>query len=203
MLITVAKGSISDFTPKKIPALDTFNKARFQNQTFSDATLLSSEFQLELFQHHAYAASQRLAAAVAATRSQNADNKKLSLDSILDQHSALSQEFARAVIEHFILQEIVRKEKESVSPSSSISPLTLVRQLHGLWRLDMDSNMVRRRYVDESVQERIRDLVDAAIHRVHENVDALVSAFGVPEHLLGPIAGDWVQANVVEGKEDI
>ncbi|GJJ75339.1 acyl-CoA oxidase [Entomortierella parvispora] len=201
MLITVAKGSISDFTPKKIPALATFNKARFQNQTFSDATLLSSEFQLELFQHHAYAASQRLAAAVEITRSQQTD-KKQSLDSILDQHSALSQEFARAVVEHFILQELVRIEKESLS-SSSVSPLTLVRQLHGLWKLDMDPNMVRRRYIDESVQERIRDLVGAAIHRVHENVDALVSAFGVPDHLLGPIAGDWVQANVVEGNQDI
>ncbi|KAG0050312.1 hypothetical protein BGZ83_004893 [Gryganskiella cystojenkinii] len=197
MLITVAKGSISDYTLKKIPALATFDKSRFQNQTFSDATLLSAEWQLELFQHHAYAASQRLTVAIEVTRSKQ--TTKQSLDNILDQHSALSQEFARAVVEHFILQEIVRKERES----KGASPLTLVRQLHALWKLDMDANMVRRRYLDESVQERIRDLVGAAIHRVHENVDALVSAWGVPEHLLGPIAGDWIQANVAEGDQDI
>ncbi|KAG0357496.1 hypothetical protein BGX24_006192, partial [Mortierella sp. AD032] len=68
--------------------------------------------------------------------------------------------------------------------------------------LDMDQNMIRRRYLDESVQERIRDLIGALLHRVHENVDALVDAWGVPDHLLGPIAGDWVQANVADGSED-
>lgn len=67
----------------------------------------------------------------------------------------------------------------------------------------MDQNMIRRRYLDELVQERIRDLVGGLLHRVHENITPLVDAFGVPDHLLGPIARDWVEANVAEGTEDI
>ncbi|KAG0204637.1 hypothetical protein BGX28_003474 [Mortierella sp. GBA30] len=204
MLITVAKGSISDFTPEKIPALQSFDKSRFANQTFSDRALLSGEWQLELFQHHVYAASVRLNSAIKTSRAnavQNA-NKKPTLDSILDEHSVLSQEYARALIEHWILKQFVTKEKESATSSSS-SPLTLMRQLYALWKLDMDSNMVRRRYLDESVQDRIPELIDGALHRVHENIDALVGAFGVPDHLLGPIAGDWVQANVADGNGDI
>ncbi|KAI9237069.1 MAG: acyl-CoA dehydrogenase/oxidase [Podila humilis] len=197
MLITVAKGSLSDYSPKKLPVLQSFNKDKFAGQTFSDATLLSAEWQLDLFQHHVYATSLRLGAAVAKTRAA-LDGSSLSLDSILDQHAALSQEFARAVIEHWILNEFVMVEKQDKTGS-----MTLVRQLHALWKVDMDANMVRRRYVDEAVQERVRDLVGATIHRVHENVDALVGAFGVPDHLLGSIAGDWVEANEVDGDEDI
>ncbi|KAF8981179.1 hypothetical protein BGZ52_003123 [Haplosporangium bisporale] len=197
MLITVAKGSLSDYSPKKLPVLQSFNKDKFAGQTFSDATLLSAEWQLDLFQHHVYATSLRLGAAVAKTRAA-LDGSSLSLDSILDQHAALSQEFARAVIEHWILNEFVMVEKQDTTGS-----MTLVRQLHALWKVDMDANMVRRRYVDEAVQERVRDLVGATIHRVHENVDALVGAFGVPDHLLGSIAGDWVEANEVDGDEDI
>lgn len=197
MLITVAKGSLSDYSPKKHPALQSFNKDKFAGQTFSDTTLLSAEWQLDLFQHHVYAASLRLGAAVAKTRAAP-NGSSLSLDSILDQHAALSQEFARAVIEHWILNEFVMAERQDKTGS-----MTLVRQLHALWKVDMDANMVRRRHVDETVQERVRDLVGATIHRVHENVDALVGAFGVPDHLLGSIAGDWVEANVVDGDEDI
>ncbi|KAF9378679.1 hypothetical protein CPB97_009413 [Podila verticillata] len=197
MLITVAKGSLSDYSPKKLPVLQSFNKDKFAGQTFADATLLSAEWQLDLFQHHVYAASLRLGAAVAKTRAA-INGSSLSLDSILDQHAALSQEFARAVIEHWILNEFVMAEKQDKTGS-----MTLVRQLHALWKVDMDANMVRRRYVDEAVQERVRDLVGATIHRVHENVDALVGAFGVPDHLLGSIAGDWVEANEVDGDEDI
>ncbi|KAG0356762.1 hypothetical protein BG005_004299 [Podila minutissima] len=155
--------------------------------------------------HHVLAASLRLSAAVAKTRATSAaaaavagSSSAPSLDSILDQHAALSQEFARAVIEHWILNELVVAER-----ADKTGALTLVRQLHALWKVDMDANMVRRRYVDEGVQERVRDLVGATIHRVHENVDALVGAFGVPDHLLGSIAGDWVEANRVDGDEDI
>lgn len=199
MLITVAKGSLSDYSPKKHPALQSFNKDKFAGQTFSDATLLSAEWQLDLFQHHVLASSLRLSAAVAKTRtSAPAGASSLSLDSILDQHAALSQEFARAVIEHWILKEFVAAER-----ADKTGALTLVRQLHALWKVDMDPNMVRRRYVDEGVQERVRDLVGATMHRVHENVNALVGAFGVPDHLLGSIAGDWVEANGVDGDEDI
>ncbi|KAG0099623.1 hypothetical protein BGZ93_006734 [Podila epicladia] len=202
MLITVAKGSLSDYSPKKHPALQSFNKDKFAGQTFSDATLLSAEWQLDLFQHHVLAASLRLSAAVAKTRTASAvaagSSSALSLDSILDQHAALSQEFARAVIEHWILNELVVAER-----GDKTGALSLVRQLHALWKVDTDANMVRRRYVDEGVQERVRDLVGATIHRVHENVDALVGAFGVPDHLLGSIAGDWVEANTVDGDEDI
>ncbi|KAF9302840.1 hypothetical protein BGZ74_004760 [Mortierella antarctica] len=205
MLITVAKGSLPDYSPKKHSALQTFNKDKFAGQTFSDATLLSAEWQLDLFQHHVLAASLRLSAAVAKTRATSAaaaavagSSSAPSLDSILDQHAALSQEFARAVIEHWILNELVVAER-----ADKTGALTLVRQLHALWKVDMDANMVRRRYVDEGVQERVRDLVGTTIHRVHENVDALVGAFGVPDHLLGSIAGDWVEANRVDGDEDI
>ncbi|KAF9580999.1 hypothetical protein BGW38_002142, partial [Lunasporangiospora selenospora] len=189
MLITVAKGSVMDYHPKKNPALQNFNKARFTNQNYSDATLLSADFQLDLLQQHVLASSQRLLAAMEVTRleAKAQGQTRLSMDSILDQNSALSQEFARALIEHWTLQEFVNVEKQS----GSTSPLTLVRQLHALWILDTSTDIVRRRYLDEVVQDRIRDLVGAAIHRVHENVDALVDAFGVPDHLSGTIAGDW------------
>ncbi|KAG0026404.1 hypothetical protein BGZ82_009478 [Podila clonocystis] len=197
MLITVAKGSLSDYSPKKHPALQSFNKDKFAGQSFSDDTLLSAEWQLDLFQHHALAASMRLSAAVAKTRASAPKGSDVSLDTVLDQHAALSQEFARAVIEHWILNEFVTAER-----ADKTGALTLVRQLHALWKMDMDPNMVRRRYVDEGVQERMRDLVGATIHRVHENVDALVGAFGVPDHLLGSIAGNWVEANEVDGDED-
>lgn len=210
MLITVAKGCINDFTPSKIPALATFSPFLFASQNFSDATLLSSKFQLDLFQHHIYASAQRLHAAIASSRAhakaQGTTTLDMGLDKILDIHSALSQEFARAVIEHYILSEFISAETLSSSSTSSngpSSPLTLVRQLHALWKLDMDQNMIRRRYLDESIQERIRDLVGGLLHRVHENVTPLVDAWGVPDHLLGPIAHDWVQANVPEGSQDI
>ncbi|KAK3824064.1 MAG: hypothetical protein J3R72DRAFT_458531 [Linnemannia gamsii] len=203
MLITVAKGCINDFKPNHTPALATFDSTLFASQNFSDTTLLSSQFQLDLFQHHIYASAQRLHKAIDASRAhaKASGTPNIGLDKILDIHSALSQEFARAVIEHFILSEFIAQENLS-SSTSSPSPLTLVRQLHALWKLDMDQNMIRRRYLDESVQERIRDLIGALLHRVHENVDALVDAWGVPDHLLGPIAGDWVQANVADGSED-
>ncbi|KAF9924535.1 hypothetical protein FBU30_005529 [Linnemannia zychae] len=206
MLITVAKGCISDYTPDNIPALATFDKSIFSHQNFSDSTLLSPQFQLDLFQHHVYASSQRLQAAIATARAQaKATGVHIGLDKILDAHSALSQEFARSVIEHWILTQFIAQEKLSLESldASSTSPLTLVRQLHALWKLDMDSNMIRRRYLDEHVQERIRDLIEGLLHRVHENINPLVDAFGVPDHLLGPIARDWVQANVPEGTEDI
>ncbi|KAF9083844.1 hypothetical protein BGX23_011077 [Mortierella sp. AD031] len=202
MLITVAKGCISDYTPTRIPALATFDKTLFASQTFSDSTVLSPKFQLDLFQHHVHASSQRLHQAIETTRAQSKaqGTANIGLDKILDIHSALSQEFARAKIEHWILNEFITQEEQSTV--NGVSPLTLVRQLHALWKLDMDPNMIRRRYLDEAVQEQIRDLVGGLLHRVHENIDALVDAWGVPDHLLGPIAGDWVQANVADGPED-
>lgn len=204
MLITVAKGCINDFTPSRIPALATFNPSLFSSQNFSDTTLLSSKFQLDLFQHHIYASAQRLHAAIAVSRAhaKAQGTPNIGLDKILDTHSALSQEFARAVIEHYILSEFIVNENLT-STNGTPSPLTLVRQLHALWKLDMDQNMIRRRYLDEPIQERIRDLVGGLLHRVHENVTPLVDAWGVPDHFLGPIARDWVQANVPEGTEDI
>ncbi|KAF9911521.1 hypothetical protein EC991_003324 [Linnemannia zychae] len=203
MLITVAKGCISDYTPTHHPSLANFNPTLFASQSFSDSTLLSPKFQLDLFQHHIYASAQRLHKAINASRAhaKATGTPNIGLDKILDTHSALSQEFARAVIEHYILSEFIAQEKNS--SSNGTSPLTLVRQLHALWKLDMDQNLIRRRYLDESVQERIRDLVGGLLHRVHENIEALVDAWGVPEHLLGPIARDWVEANVADGSEDI
>ncbi|KAG0053240.1 hypothetical protein BGZ89_002970 [Linnemannia elongata] len=202
MLITVAKGCINDYKPTRIPPL-----ANFTSQHFSDSTLLSPKFQLDLFQHHIHASAHRLHAAIDLSRAQAKaqGTPNIGLDKILDTHSALSQEFARAVIEHWILSEFIAQETFSSSSTSGTgsSPLTLMRQLHALWKLDMDQNIIRRRYLDEPVQERIRDLVGALLHRVHENITPLVDAFGVPDHLLGPIAGDWVQANVAEGSEDV
>ncbi|OAQ32663.1 acyl-CoA oxidase [Linnemannia elongata AG-77] len=202
MLITVAKGCINDYKPTRIPPL-----ANFTSQHFSDSTLLSPKFQLDLFQHHIHASAHRLHAAIDLSRAQAKaqGTPNIGLDKILDTHSALSQEFARAVIEHWILSEFIAQETLSSSSTSGTgsSPLTLMRQLHALWKLDMDQNIIRRRYLDEPVQERIRDLVGGLLHRVHENITPLVDAFGVPDHLLGPIAGDWVQANVAEGSEDI
>ncbi|KAG0340387.1 hypothetical protein BG004_006422 [Podila humilis] len=201
MLITVAKGSLSDYHPIKNAGVQQFNKEKFLGQNFSDATLLSAAWQLDVLQHHVYATSLRLLEAVEKTKARAASSPqgpKLSLDSILDEHSALSQEFARALMEHWIMNEFVKAEQADKTDS-----LTLMRQLHGLWLLDTDPDVIRRRYVNESVQERLRELVGAAIHRVHENVNALVDAFTVPDHLLGTIAGDWVEANSAEGSEDI
>ncbi|KAG9069557.1 hypothetical protein KI688_010461 [Linnemannia hyalina] len=201
MLITVAKGCINDYKPTRIPTL-----ANFTSQHFSDSTLLSPKFQLDLFQHHIHASAHRLHAAIDLSRAQAKaqGTPNIGLDNILDTHSALSQEFARAVLEHWILSEFIAQETLSAATTTSAtgtSPLTLMRQLHALWKLDMDQNMIRRRYLDEPVQERIRNLVGGLLHRVHENITPLVDAFGVPDHLLGPIAHDWVQANVADSED--
>ncbi|KAG0224028.1 hypothetical protein BGW41_005269 [Actinomortierella wolfii] len=200
MLITVAKGSIGDYTPKKIPALASL-KPIFQNGHVNDATILSADWQLALFEHHVLCASQRLQAALDTSRKELETNggEIQSLDQLLDRHAALSQEFARALAEQWILQAFVDKEKSDPNGTS----LTLLRQLHALWKIENDPYMLRRRYLDVEVQERVSDLVSAALQRIHENVNALVNAWTVPDHLLGTIAGDWVRANEPDGDQDI
>ncbi|KAF9974053.1 hypothetical protein BGZ73_002673 [Actinomortierella ambigua] len=200
MMITVAKGSIGDYTPKKIPALRSL-KNTFQVGIVSDATILSSEWQLALFEHHVLCASQRLQAALDTSRQElEAKGGEIqSMDQLLDRHAALSQEFSRALAEHWILEAMVAKEK--TDPNGSC--LTLLRQLHALWKIENNPDMLRRRYLGIEVQERISDLVNAALQRVHENVNTLVDAWTVPDHLLGTIAGDWVRANEPDGDQHI
>ncbi|KAF9157427.1 hypothetical protein DFQ26_008740 [Actinomortierella ambigua] len=192
LMITVAKGSIGDYTPKKMPALASL-KNTFQVGNVSDSTILSAEWQLALFEHHVLCASQRLQAALSASRQeQNARGGEIeNLDQLLDRHAALSQEFSRALAEHWILKALVEKETSGPNGAS----LTLVRQMHALWKIENDPYMLRRRYLDVEVQERVSNLVSAVLQRVHENVNVLVDAWTVPDHLLGTIAGDWVRAN--------
>ncbi|CAI5961359.1 unnamed protein product [Closterium sp. NIES-65] len=207
LMQTVSKAILADYMAAKRKGkplhglgLEHLNGPRVPLSTSSNRAILRDlKFHLALFRLRERDLLERLA-----TRVNVLVSAGHSISDALNQSFQLSSDLGRA---HAELEVLVAAADvlQGLQPGPLKDVLTLLTTVFAMVTVDEDPVFLRYGYVSTEQGQAIHDEVALLCKEVRPHALPLVHAFGLPGHLLGPIAFDWVDfeswKNVEQGRD--
>jgi acyl-CoA oxidase len=156
-----------------------------------------ADFQLALFRLRERDLLERFGAQMGALL-----NKGVPMFDAFNQTYQLATELGKAHAERAILESGM-KNGQKLATGSLRPVVDLLRSLTALAIVDEDPVFLRYGYLSPEQSQVVHKEVAALCSDVRPHTLGLVQSFGIPQHLLGPIAFDWIQYNAYQapGKE--
>lgn len=98
-----------------------------------------------------------------------------------------------------IIYRMYEEQLKEVSQESR-STLELCGRIWGLSEIDRDPIVARLGILSAADLVKAHEQLNGLVEKLAPNAELLVDAFGLPDHLLAPIAGNWVTHNARKAK---
>ncbi|XP_016462915.1 acyl-coenzyme A oxidase 3, peroxisomal-like isoform X1 [Nicotiana tabacum] len=113
----------------------------------------------------------------------------------------LAEDLGRAFSDRAVLHTFLEAEA-SVTSGPLKNILGLVRSMYALVTVDEDVAFLRYGYLSTDNAAMVRKEVAKLCSELRPHALSLVSSFGIPDAFLGPIAFNWVEANVWSSEQN-
>ncbi|KAL8227766.1 hypothetical protein R6Q57_015350 [Mikania cordata] len=124
-----------------------------------------------------------------------------SIDSIFAVTYQIAEDLGRAYSDRLILQTFLDVEA-TVQAGSLKDVLGLMRSMYTTIVMEEDASFLRYGYLSTDNAVVVRKEVLKLCSELRPHVLALVTSFGIPDAVLGPIAFNWIDANAWSSVED-
>eukprot|EP00271_Cylindrocystis_brebissonii_P008928 TRINITY_DN23463_c0_g1_i1.p1 TRINITY_DN23463_c0_g1~~TRINITY_DN23463_c0_g1_i1.p1 ORF type:complete len:695 (-),score=132.58 TRINITY_DN23463_c0_g1_i1:105-2189(-) len=192
----VSKALLGDFIaahkkgrPLKGMGLEHMNGPRpnlVEGGDLTSAVLRSSDFQLTLFQLRERDLLERFAGEMAERVGSGRDQANA-----FNESYQVATDLGTAHAEREVLEAILAATRQAANPGLK-EVLGLLSSLYALVTVDEDAVFLRNSYLSASQAQAIHKEVALLCSALRPHTLTLVESFGIPPHLLGPIAFDWV-----------
>ncbi|XP_058095758.1 acyl-coenzyme A oxidase 3, peroxisomal-like [Magnolia sinica] len=106
----------------------------------------------------------------------------------------VAEDLAKAFADRAVFQTFLEAEMALLAgPLKNV--LGLLRSMYALINMEEDTSFLRYGYLSTDNAVVVRKEVTKLCNELRPHVLSVVSSFGIPDALLGPIAFDWVDAN--------
>lgn len=196
LMQTVSKAILGDFftaqkkgRPLSGMGLEHVNGPRptipshLDRETLRDGKFLLALFQLrerDLLERFAYDMSKRLKTGQA-------------MADAFNESYQLATDLGRAHAEREVLESILAASKSAPNDLKKI--LQLITSVYALTTVDEDVVFLRYEYISAKQSQQIHKELAVLCMDLRPQALGLVEALGLPSHMLGPIAYDWVEFN--------
>ncbi|XP_019227730.1 PREDICTED: acyl-coenzyme A oxidase 3, peroxisomal isoform X1 [Nicotiana attenuata] len=162
----------------------------------TSSTMRQAQFQNDIFCLRERDLLERFAAEISLCQSQG---KSKEYAFTLDYQ--LAEDLGRAFSDRAVLHTFLEAEA-SVTSGPLKNILGLVRSMYVLATLEEDAAFLRYGYLSTDNAAAVRKEVANLCSELRPHALSLVSSFGIPDAFLGPIAFNWVEANVWSSEQN-
>eukprot|EP00898_Chlorokybus_atmophyticus_P008974 jgi/Chlat1/9078/Chrsp94S08324 len=152
-----------------------------------------ADVQSYAFQHAVFALWERDQLDRLAVRIQQLVGDGMNIFDAFNEAYQLSTSLGRAYGERTVLEAMQKAIDKQTGPIRDA--LELLRSLHALAVMDEEPTLLRYGYISPKQSQQVHQQVAALCKQVRPHALTLVDSWGLPRHLLGPIAFDWVAYN--------